>query len=192
MPAKRRKPPTPRPGSVDHILAEVPRGRELCLLWARAKAITGDDTYRKFIDAYDGDPNRDREPLETYCKAASIDGPTLIAMFAEMSARYSTLHVEVIKHAHLPDVVRTSYEAAKDVANFDDRTAILKAEGVHHAPQGQQININQNNLTQQLGSHSSFTAELEALDEPRQLPAATTEFIDGELVDEREKEAIER
>lgn len=187
----------PTIGTLDHILAEVPdgQGRYLSLIWARALAVTGDAKYRKFIEAYD-ERDRDDQPLEYFCEAAGLDPDDYLADFVKCSKKYAHLHVELIKYAGLPKVVQTSYAEAQKPEGWNDRNAILKQEGLHHAPQANQINVNQNVMNQTaIMSHSDFTSQLEAIEsgvEPRAIEAASTEFIDAEIVHEDEKVLVER
>lgn len=183
----------PRVGSLDDVLAEHPEGRDLSLLWARALAITGDTKYKAFIAAYDADKSRDSTPLETFCAAAKVSPSDYYGMFAKMMLEYTGQKIDVIKAARLPEVVRASYDTAQSPTGFDDRHAILQQEGHHFTPKANQINIQQNQLTTgAVESMADFTKTLEELSGPRQLPAATTEFIDGSVVVEGEKVEVGR
>lgn len=182
------------PQSLDVILAEHPRGREFSIVWARALAITGDETYQKFVAAWEKDKGKDERPLEVYCEAAGITPGEYYGMFASHMLTYANQKIEMIKFAELPEVVRASYQMARTPDGFQDRTAILKHEGQHFAPQANQININQGvNVQGGYQAMSDFTAELEKLEmAPRELPAATTEFVNGTIVHEEENELVNR
>lgn len=177
-------PEKPPFGSLDYYLSEVPDGRKLSLIWARALAITGDEQFKQFIVNYD-DRDRDTQPLEDFLPKG-MDGADYLAGFVKCSARYSSLHMETLKLAHLPEVYRKSLEMAQTDKGFDDRTALLKAENLHFAPKANQINIQQNQIASGYQDMSSFTKELESLEtEPRQLTEGQTEFIPtAEIIEE--------
>lgn len=185
---------TPRVGSLDYYLSEIPEGRELSLVWARALAITGEEKYRKFFEKYDSYKRAERESvaLEVCCAYAKLDPADYLGDFVRTAKKYSTVHIDIMKVAMLPDVIRKSYETARTSDDFDDRHAILQQEGHHHAPKANQINIQQNQIAGGYEDMASFTHSLEELEQPKQLPAASTEFIDGSIVTSDEKVSVER
>lgn len=171
-------------GSLDYILSEVPNGRDLSILWTRALALAGDEQSKKFVQAYE-ERDRDDQRLDDFLPKG-MDGADYLANFVRCAQRYSTLHIETLKIAHLPEVYRKSLEVAQTDKGFDDRTAILKADSLHHAPKASQININQNQLNASgLPNMADFTRELERLDEPRQITQGSAEFVPtAEIIEE--------
>lgn len=93
--------------------------------------------------------------------------------------------------AQIPDLTDTSLDAANIITNREERVAHLQTSGVLDTPKGG-INIETNvGVQMQNNALPSFEESIMQVEERmrQQLPAATQQFVDAEIVEPR-KEAV--
>lgn len=150
---------------------------------------------REFVNRFYDKSQReqdDPEVLDIICKEMKFPPHRFLEWVVGQTFRVGLLSAEYIKALELPAVLQTSLDVAQTPEGFDDRTALLKAAGHHHAAQGASINIDNRkqeiNLKQGLPVYEETVHQLaEVLEAVPALPPApepvTVSVDQGELID---------
>lgn len=187
MAGKLRNTFTPKPVSenatnLEHLLAQIPQGRAICISYVRMLALD-DKRFDKLIRDYDSNKKQD---LGNLCTTHSIEHAEFLSLIMKMAypvmdeaLKLSHMISTGIVAARLPKVVERGYIEAGKRDGVADRHFVLQKEGFHVAPKGMNISLNQINAN--AAGLPSFEDSIKELDDILS--------VDGELLEDHLLEA---
>ncbi|HYE78113.1 MAG TPA: hypothetical protein VEI97_09010, partial [bacterium] len=159
-------------------------GRTAALEYIQSAADAGNDSARKFMEAWNGLAVRRKEGLswEIICTMAGVKVPDLVGAVIWTAQQHAANVAKLKAVTALPDVVDTLSASARSAEGFQDRKLLLESQ--KFVERGPSVVIDQSHTTEQ---HLHLPALEDVLSlgaaEPRSLPPAPAE-VQGELIEE--------